>query len=165
MRIRKRQAEILGDTSRTPPQNTTTTQAASSSTLPPPKNRRAAVSSDVTASPDLRPTPTASSDVRAARKVPVTSSSDITPKAKSSDVRPKQNEKVDYLYLKDLPQEAFYDPVRDKNVPQDNIVTPQQLIDIINGIRRKNPKDTAHLTPTLMAYQLYKYKGYRIKRG
>ena len=140
--IEKRQREVIGDTSNKPAKEIPTPNNTPIMALEP-------ESSDKTSS-------TVSSDV------PV--SKDVTPSVASTDIQPQpQNIQKERLSLKDLPQEMFYNPERDKDIPQDNIVTPQQLAKIIEGIMNKYPQQVSHLTPLTIAYQLFKRQGLRIR--
>lgn len=95
-----------------------------------------------------------SDDVHVARSN--TTSADIKPQATS------QSQKT-FIRGNDLPTEMQYNPERDKDIPSENILTRKQLGAIIAQIMANRPQETAHMTPLLLAYQLFKYKGIRIK--
>lgn len=142
-----------------------------------------------TASPDVAPQVTPSPSAVSRDMEPEAPS--VTPKApESSDIKPKtqdvklnngktaevmtdpnkpkntkhSDDPKDYLFVDDIPEEFYYNPERDKDIPKDNVVTLQQLIRIINGVQRKFT-NTEHLTPLTILYRLYKQFGLRIVKN
>ena len=95
-----------------------------------------------------------SDDVQVARSNAL--SADVKPNA------PSQPPKVN-ISPKDIPAEMLYNPERDKDIKEDNILTHDELEKIIAKIMAKHPQETAGVSPLLIAKQLFKFKGVRIK--
>ncbi len=67
--------------------------------------------------------------------------------------------------IKDLSPEAYYDPVRDKNIPQDNILTPKQFGALVVEAINRNPIYSQSVNPNVIANTLIRHGGIRIRRG